>query len=68
MYFYLMVDKGLLLDGMNQNPIAASKYPGCNSGTRYTAEIKIGNKQLKTNGDWSKNPSINEVHIPIKGK
>ncbi|MCI8410447.1 MAG: hypothetical protein HFJ09_14450 [Lachnospiraceae bacterium] len=50
------------------DPIAASKYPGCASGSRYTAQIKIGNKQLKTTGEWTKNQSLNEVHIPIEGK
>ncbi|ERI09031.1 hypothetical protein [Aneurinibacillus aneurinilyticus] len=48
--------------------VAASKYPGSVSGTRWTAQIKIGNKQLKTDGTWTKNQSLNEVHIPIKGK
>ena len=34
----------------------------------YTAEIKVGNKQLKVDGGWSKNQSTNDVHVPIKGK
>ncbi|MDQ0497188.1 hypothetical protein [Paenibacillus brasilensis] len=38
------------------------------SGTRWTAQIKIGNRQLKTDGTWTKNQSLNEVHIPIEGK
>ena len=50
------------------DPVAASKYPGCVSGSRYTAEIKVGNKQLKANGGWSRNQAINDVHVPIKGK
>lgn len=37
-------------------------------GSRYTAEIKVGNKQLKANGGWSRNQAINDVHVPIKGK
>lgn len=50
------------------DPIAASKYPGSASGSRWTAQIKIGNKQLKSDGTWTKNQSLNEVHIPIEGK
>lgn len=50
------------------DPVAASKYPGCTSGSRYTAEIKVGNKQLKIDGGWSRNQSTNDVHVPIKGK
>lgn len=26
--------------------VAASKYPGCTSGTRYTAEIKVGKQHF----------------------
>ncbi|PEY37286.1 hypothetical protein CN354_12680 [Bacillus cereus] len=48
--------------------VAASKYPGSASGTRWTAQVKIGNKQLKIDGTWTKNQSLNEVHIPIRGK
>ena len=48
------------------DPVAASKYPGCVSGSRYTAEIKVGNKQLKADGGWSRNQATN-VHVPIKG-
>ncbi|WJE54727.1 hypothetical protein QRE66_11135 [Bacillus cereus] len=50
------------------DPVAASKYPGSASGTRWTAQVKIGNKQLKIDGTWTKNQSLNEVHIPIRGK
>ncbi|MEK4130758.1 hypothetical protein NYE67_13820 [Solibacillus sp. FSL W8-0474] len=50
------------------DPVAASKYPGSASGSRWTAQIKIGNKQLKSDGTWTKNQSLNEVHIPIEGK
>ena len=49
------------------DPVAASKYPGCVSGSRYTAEIKVGNKQLKADGGWSRNQATNDVHVPIKG-
>jgi len=48
------------------DPVAASKYPGASSGHRWTAQIKIGNKQLRTDGAWSKKQSLNEVHIPIR--
>ncbi|MFJ6267110.1 hypothetical protein ACIQGW_19305 [Lysinibacillus xylanilyticus] len=50
------------------DPVAASKYPGSASGSRWTTQIKIGNKQLKSDGTWTKNQSLNEVHIPIEGK
>lgn len=50
------------------DPVAALNYPGSISGTRWTAQIKIGNKQLRVDGKWDKNQSINEVHIPIKEK
>lgn len=54
--------------GHSPDPIAANKYPGSVSGSRWTAQIKIGNKQLKSDGAWTKNQSLNEVHIPIEGK
>lgn len=47
---------------------AESKYPGSASGSRWTAQIKIGNKQLKIDGTWTKNQALNESHIPIKGR
>ncbi|WP_260450176.1 hypothetical protein [Listeria immobilis] len=50
------------------DPVAALNYKGSISGTRWTAQIKIGNKQLRVDGKWDKNQSINEVHIPIKEK
>ncbi|EHD1677215.1 hypothetical protein JR551_002334 [Listeria monocytogenes] len=50
------------------DPIAALNHPDSVSGTRWTAQIKIGNKQLRIDGKWAKNQSINEVHIPIKEK
>lgn len=43
-------------------------YSGSASGSRWTAQIKIGNKQLKSDETWTKNQSLNEVHIPVKGK
>lgn len=66
--FCLMMDKRQLFDGIHQTPIAASKYLGSASGSRWTAQIKIENKQLKTAENWTKNQALNEVHIPIEGK
>lgn len=66
--FFLSDNQKVIIRWHEPDPIAASKYPGCISESRYTAEIKVGNKQLKSNGDWSKNQSTNEVHIPIIGK
>ena len=50
------------------DPVAASKYPGSASGSRWAAQIKIGNKQLKSDGTWTKKQYLNEVHISIEGK
>lgn len=52
----------------NPDPVAASKYPGCAAGSRYTTQVKIGNKQLKIDGTWSKYQSLNKVHVPLEGK
>jgi RHS repeat-associated protein len=49
------------------DPEVAIKYPGSTSGTRWTAQIKIGNKSLGADGKWYKNQSLNIVHIPIEG-
>ncbi|WP_249435908.1 hypothetical protein [Paenibacillus sp. Marseille-Q4541] len=64
----------LLADGQkaiirwhSPDPVAASNYPEAASGNRWTAQIKIGNKQLKTDGTWTRNQSLNEVHVPIEG-
>ncbi|OAZ49946.1 contractile injection system protein, VgrG/Pvc8 family [Paenibacillus polymyxa] len=68
-YEFLLADgQKAIIRWHSPDPIAASKYPGSVSGTRWTAQIKIGNKQLKTDGTWTKNQSLNEVHIPIEGK
>ncbi|MDA7027873.1 pre-toxin TG domain-containing protein, partial [Bacillus sp. CLL-7-23] len=47
---------------------AKELYPDSSSGTRWTAQIKIGNKSLGADGKWYKNQSLNIVHIPIKGR
>ncbi|MCD2223141.1 hypothetical protein LAX75_00435 [Listeria cossartiae] len=47
---------------------AAIKHPNSVSGSRWTAQVKIGNKQIKVDGTWTKNQGLNEVHVPIKGK
>lgn len=68
-YEFLLADgQKAIIRWHSPDPIAASKYSGSVSGTRWTAQIKIGNKQLKTDGTWTKNQSLNEVHIPIEGK
>lgn len=64
--FVLSDGQKVIIRWHSPDPVAASKYPGCTSGSRYTAQIKIGNKQLKTDGNWTRNQSIDEVHIPIK--
>ena len=46
---------------------AAAKYPGSNSGSVWTAQIKIGKKVLGANGKFYKTPS-NLTHIPLKGE
>ncbi|RGL29251.1 hypothetical protein DXC69_25205 [Paenibacillus polymyxa] len=68
-YEFLLADgQKAIIRWHSPDTIAASKYSGSVSGTRWTAQIKIGNKQLKTDGTWTKNQSLNEVHIPIEGK
>ena len=43
---------------------AALKFPGSNSGTQWTAQIKVGNKYLGADGKFHSKPS-NNTHIPI---
>ena len=45
---------------------AASKYPESNSGSGWTAQIKVGNKLLGQDGKFYKKPS-NITHIPVQG-
>ncbi len=44
---------------------AAKKHSGSNSGKQWTAQIKVGNKLLGSNGNWFVKPN-NRTHIPIK--
>lgn len=46
---------------------AAMKYPGSNSGSGWTAQIKIGNKYLGQDGKLYKDNKQNITHIPIEG-
>lgn len=43
---------------------AKIKYPGCNSGDGWTAQVKIGNRYLNQAGDFVKRTD-NSTHIPI---
>ena len=45
---------------------AAAKYPGSNSGSGWTAQIKVGKKLLGQDGIFYKKPR-NTTHIPVKG-
>ncbi|MBR1930228.1 MAG: hypothetical protein IJ833_01960 [Lachnospiraceae bacterium] len=45
---------------------AASNYPGSNSGSGWTAQIKIGNKLLGQDGNFYRK-ARNVTHIPLKG-
>lgn len=45
---------------------AAAKFPGNNSGSEWTAQIKVGNKLLGQDGKFYKNYS-NITHIPVEG-
>lgn len=49
------------------DPEAAIKFPDSVSGSRWTAQIKVGNKSLGADGKWYKNQALNVVHIPIEG-
>lgn len=44
---------------------AALKYPGSNSGSGWTAQIKVGKKLLGQDGKFYNYPS-NITHIPVK--
>jgi hypothetical protein len=50
------------------DPVAAAKFPNSASGSRWTAQIKIGNKQVTVDGLWTKKQNLNEVHVPIQGR
>ncbi|MGX7420756.1 pre-toxin TG domain-containing protein, partial [Carnobacterium gallinarum] len=50
------------------DPVAAAKFPDSASGSRWTAQIKIGNKQVTIDGLWTKKQNLNEVHVPIQGR
>ncbi|MGP3784619.1 hypothetical protein [Paenibacillus sp. 1A_MP2] len=68
-YEFVLADgQKVIIRWHSPDPVAKMRYPGSASGTRWTAQIKIGNKQLKTDGTWTKNQSLDQVHIPIKGK
>ena len=45
---------------------AAAKYLGSNSGSGWTAQIKIGKKLLGQDGNFYKKPK-NTTHILLKG-
>ena len=45
---------------------AASKYPGCNSGCGWTAQIKVDDYLLTQGGGFVIKPN-NYTHIPLKG-
>ena len=45
---------------------AARRFPGSNSGTKSTAQIKVGRKLLKQNGSLKNPPPDNSTHIPIE--
>ncbi|WP_303085567.1 hypothetical protein [Moraxella sp.] len=44
---------------------AAQKYPNSNSGREWTAQIKVGNKLLGSDGRFYRKPS-NITHIPLQ--
>lgn len=44
---------------------AATKYPGCNSGSGWTAQIKVGDNLLTQGGRFI-NKAKNYTHIPVK--
>ncbi|EOH96172.1 hypothetical protein UAY_03082 [Enterococcus moraviensis ATCC BAA-383] len=50
------------------DPVAAAKFPNSASGSRWTAQIKIGNKQVTVEGLWTKKQNLNEVHVPVQGR
>lgn len=45
---------------------AAERYPGSNSGSGWTAQIKVGRKLLGQDGNFYRRPK-NAAHIPLRG-
>lgn len=43
---------------------AAQKFPGSNTGSQWTSQIKVGNKLLGADGQFHTKPS-NSTHIRI---
>jgi filamentous hemagglutinin len=44
--------------------VAASKFPGSNSGKQWTAQVKVNNKLLGSDGKYYNKPS-DLTHIPV---
>ncbi|MFT7878972.1 MAG: polymorphic toxin type 30 domain-containing protein [Sulfurimonas sp.] len=49
---------------------AKKRHIGSNSGSQWTAQIKVGNKFLGTDGEYHRmnNKTANMLHIPFKMK
>jgi hypothetical protein len=47
---------------------AKIKFPGSNSGSQWTAQIKVGKKYLGADGNFYKNNKQNITHIPFRMK
>lgn len=50
----------------SEDPDAAAKYPGCNSGSMWTAQIRVGHRLLRYDTLAWVRASCNETHIPLQ--
>ncbi|MBO0422571.1 hypothetical protein [Enterococcus plantarum] len=66
--FQLSDGQKVIIRWHEPDPVAAAKFPDSVSGSRWTAQIKIGNKQVTVDGLWTKKQNLNEVHVPIQGR
>ncbi|MBC2022852.1 hypothetical protein HCJ73_01245 [Listeria booriae] len=66
--FQLFDGQKAIIRWYEPDPVAAAKFPNSTSGSRWTAQIKIGNKQVTVDELWTKKQNLNEVHIPIQGR
>ena len=65
--FKLWDGKNAIIRWHEPDSEVATKFPNSPSGKGWTAQIRIGNKSLGSDGKWYKNQNKDVVHIPIIG-
>ena len=65
-YNFLISGKKVEIKWHSTDLNAASKYVGSNSGSGWTAQVKVGKKLLGQDGNFYKKPG-NITHIPLRG-